>query len=426
MKTTARTFIYCFFILMLFAPAALSKTLPLTTPKAADLSESGLAEITALMQEHVDDKKLAGAVAVVARHGKIAYMKSVGKQDIEADIDMSDDTIFRIASMTKPITSVAVMILYDEGLIRLDDPLSKYIPEFARATVLAPKGRDADPVPAKRPITTEHLLTHTSGLTYHWNARLGRMYKEAGITHGLLPDDSTLAVKMKKLASIPLLHQPGEAWEYGLSVDVLGHVIEVVSGKTLEEFFEQRIFEPLGMDDTHFFIPPEKMDRLAAVYAPKPGGGLKRLDSEPVVEGSLVYSADHPYTGKRKYFSGGGGLCSTVGDYLRFCQMLLNGGELDGKRLLKAGTVRLMTRDHVGKLNKGHGFGLGFSVARNAAEAGGLDCIGSYGWGGFWYTTFFVDPNEKLIGICMGQLHPEGNATLNRQFKKLVYQAVLN
>jgi len=424
MKTTARTFIYCFFVLMLFAPVALSKALPLTTPKAVGLSESGLAEITSLMQEHVDEEKIAGAVAVVARRGKVAYLQSIGKQDIEADIDMSDDTIFRIASMTKPITSVAVMILYDEGLIQLDDPLSKYIPEFAEATVLAPGG--GDPVPVKRPITIEHLLTHTSGLTYHWNPRLGRMYKQAGITHGLLPDDSTIAVKMKKLASIPLLHQPGEAWEYGLSVDVLGRVVEVVSGKTLEEFFEQRIFEPLGMGDTHFFIPHGKMDRLAAVYAPKPGGGLKELDSEPVVEGSLVYSADHPYAGQRRYFSGGGGLCSTVGDYLRFCQMLLDGGELDGKRLLKPGTVRLMTRDHVGKLNKGQGFGLGFSVARNKKETGGLDCVGSYGWGGFWYTTFFVDPDKKLIGVCMGQLHPEGKATLNKEFKRLVYEAVLD
>ncbi|MHC4355293.1 MAG: serine hydrolase domain-containing protein [Planctomycetota bacterium] len=206
----------------------------------------------------------------------------------------------------------------------------------------------------------------------------------------------------------------------------LGHVVEVTSGMTLEEFFEQRIFEPLGMKDTHFFIPAEKMARLAAVYAPKSEGGLKQLDSEPVVEGSLVYRADHPYRGRRRYFSGGGGLCSTAGDYLRFSQMLLNGGVLDGKRLLKPGTVRLMTKDHVGKLSEGQGFGLGVSVTRNAAESGGLDCVGSFGWGGFWYTTFFVDPGKKMIGICMGQLHPEGDATLNKEFKRLVYQAVVN
>jgi len=426
MKKTIRTFVYCLFILATFAPAALSQGLPLAFPRTAGLSPDRLAEIGALMQEHVDQKKLAGAVAVVARRGKIAYLKSVGKQDIEADIDMTSETIFRIASMTKPVTSVAVMMLYEDGAVRLTDPVSKYIPDFADVAVLAPNQQNREKIPAKRPITIKHLLTHTSGLTYHWNRQLGPMYKEAGITHGLLPDDSVLAVKMKKLARIPLLHQPGEAWTYGLSVDVLGRVVEVASGKTLEEFFEQRIFEPLGMDDTHFFIPSDKMARLAAVYAPKAGGGLKRLGGEPVVEGPFAYRADHPYVGQRRYFSGGGGLCSTVGDYLRFSQMLLNGGELDGKRLLKVETVRLMTKDQVGKLSKGQGFGLGFSVTRNAAEAAGLDCVGSFGWGGFWYTTFFVDPEKKLIGICMGQLHPEGNATLNKQFKRLVYQAVLN
>jgi CubicO group peptidase (beta-lactamase class C family) len=426
MNKTARSFAYCLFILMLLAPVALGQALPLTTPKAVALSEKRLAEITALMLEHVDEEKLAGAVAVVARRGKIAYMKSIGRQDIEADIDMSADTIFRIASMTKPITSVAVMMLCQDGVVHLDDPVSKYIPDFTDVTVLAPNQQDGETIPAERPITIKRLLTHTSGLGYHWSPRVGRMYNEAGITHGLIPDDGKLAIKMKKLASIPLLHQPGEAWTYGLSVDVLGRVVEVASGKTLEEFFEKRIFEPLEMDDTHFFIPSEKMSRLAAVYAPKPGGGLKRLGSEPVVEGSLVYRADHPYTGRRRYFSGGGGLCSTVGDYLRFCQMLLNGGTLDGKRVLKRQAIELMTTDHVGELSKDQGFGLGFSVTRNAAEAGGLDCVGSFGWGGFWYTTFFVDPEKKLIGICMGQLHPEGDATLNKQFQRLVYEAVVN
>ena len=216
MKKIARTFVCCLLVLGTFAPAALSQGLARTTPRAARLSPDRLADITALMQEHVDEKKFAGAVAVVARRGRIAYMQSFGKQDIEADIDMSTETIFRIASMTKPITSVAVLILCDDGLVRLDDPVSRFIPEFADARVLTPKGQPGEAVPAKRQITIKHLLTHTSGLTYHWNARLGRMYKEAGITHGLIQDDSVLGEKMKKLARIPLLHQPGEAYEYGL------------------------------------------------------------------------------------------------------------------------------------------------------------------------------------------------------------------
>lgn len=424
MKRIARTFVFSLLVVTLLVPAALSQGLARTAPEGVGLSQARLAEITALMQQNMDQKKLAGAVAAVARRGKVGYLECVGKQDIEADIDMNAGTIFRIASMSKPITSVAVMILYDDGLVGLDDPVSKYIPEFADATVLAPEGQEPATVPAKRQITIRHLLTHTSGLTYQWNPRLGPLYKEAGITHGLLPDDSVLAEKMKKLARIPLLHQPGEAWEYGLSVDVLGRVVEVASGKTLEEFMEQRIFEPLEMKDTHFFIPAEKMSRLAAVYAPKPGGGLKRLGSEPVVEGPFSYRADHPYAGRRRYFSGGGGLCSTVGDYLRFAQMLLNGGELDGKRVLKRSTVQLMTRDHLGELSKDQGFGLGVSVARPARNSGEPDRAGSFGWGGFWYTTFFVDPKRELIAISMAQLHPEGGATLNKEFARLVYQAV--
>ncbi|MEA3224439.1 MAG: serine hydrolase domain-containing protein [Planctomycetota bacterium] len=426
MKKIARTFVYCLITLTLFAPRAWSQGLAETTPRSVGLSQERLAGITALMQKNVDERMLGGAVAVVARRGKVAYLESVGKQNIETGVDMSTNTIFRIASMTKPITSVAVMILYDDGLIRLNDPVSKYIPEFDKPTVLRPGQEGRKTVPARRKITIKHLLTHTSGLTYHWNARLGSLYKEAGITHGLLQDDSVLGEKMKKLARIPLLHQPGEAWTYGLSVDVLGRVVEVASGKTLEEFLEERIFEPLAMKDTHFFIPDEKMSRLAAVYAPRFDGGLRRLGSKSVEEGSLVYSADHPYAGQRKYFSGGGGLCSTIGDYLRFSQMLLNEGELDGKRLLKRRTVRLMIKDHVGKLSKDQGFGLGVSVTRDAVESGGLDSVGSFGWGGFWYTTFFVDPDKKMIGICMGQLHPSGDATLNKEFKGLVYKALLN
>ena len=426
MKKTTRTYVCCLLVLQLLTLTVWGQGLPKTTPESVGLSLERLADITKLMQKHVDDKKLAGAVAVVARRGKVAYLQSIGKQDIEANIDMDTNTIFRIASMTKPITSVAVMILYDDGLIQLDDPISKYIPEFSRPTVLARGRQRKDAVPAKQEINIKHLLTHTSGLTYQWDEHLGPLYKEAGITHGIVQDDSVLAEKMKKLARIPLLHNPGEVWTYGLSVDVLGRVVEVASGKTLKEFFEDRIFEPLGMKDTHFFIPYEKMTRLAAVYAPRQEGGLKRLDGERIVEGPFVYCADHPYEGQRKYFSGGGGLCSTITDYLRFSQMLLNGGELDGRRLLKQKTVQMMTSDHVGHLKKDEGFGLGVSVTRNSQESGGLDSVGSFGWGGFWYTTFFVDPRKDMIGICMGQLHPDGGSTLNRRFKSLVYQAVVD
>ncbi|MBN2139215.1 MAG: beta-lactamase family protein [Sedimentisphaerales bacterium] len=386
------------------------------------LSEEGLGRITALMRENVEKGRIGGAVAVVSRHGKIAYFQCAGKADIESGVDMQEDTIFRIASMSKPITSVAVLILYDQGKIRLEDPVSKYIPEFKEPKVLR-RGEEA--VKARREITIKDLLRHTSGLSYQWDSQLGPLYRQAGITHGVIGDDSVLAEKMKRLGGIPLLHEPGEAWTYSLGVDVLGRVVEVASGMSFKEFLDEQVFGPLGMKDSFFFVPEEKLGRLAVAYAPQAGGGLKRLDSEVVNEGPFSYCADHPYKGRKMYYSGGGGLCSTAGDYLRFCRMLLGGGQLGGVRILKKSTVAMMTTDQVGRLRQGEGFGLGVGIVRNAQEAGGLDCVGSYGWGGFWYTTFFVDPAKELIGICMGQIHPEGEATINREFKKLVYEAVV-
>lgn len=421
-----RTLVPCLLALQCLGSCALIQRLPQAAPESVGLSPEGLAEITTLMQAQVADEKLAGAVALVARRGKIAYLQVAGHQDREAELPMDTHSIFRIASMTKPITSVAVLMLYDDGLIQLDDPVSKYIPEFARPTVLRPGKTLDQAVPAQTEITIRHLITHTSGLTYHWDTHLGHLYKAADITHGLVQDDSTLEEKMKKLARIPLLHDPGEAWTYGLSTDVLGRVVEVASGQNLKAFFAERIFEPLGMQDTFFFVPDGKLSRLATVYAPKPTGGLKPLGSELVVEGSLVYRADHPYEGQRRYFSGGGGLCSTVTDYWRFAQMLLNQGEFQGRRLLESETVKLMTRDHVAGLKKDGGFGLGVSVKRETPSAALGDGTGAFGWGGFWYTTFFVDPEQQLIGVCMGQLHPDGGATLNSKFEGLVRQAVVD
>jgi CubicO group peptidase (beta-lactamase class C family) len=406
-------------VLALHAFASTSVQTTPVSPASLGLSQPRLAELTALMHHQVLEEKMVGSVALVARNGKIAYLEAIGKQDREANVPMDTHTIFRIASMTKPIASVAVMMLYDEGVIRLDDRVSKYIPEFENPTVLRPGQTQA--VPAKCEITIQHLLTHSSGLTYQWDKHLGPLYRAADITHGIVQDNSVLGDKMKKLARIPLLHDPGEAWTYGLSVDVLGRVVEVASGRSFQEFLSERIFTPLGMKDTHFFIPPDKQKRLATVYAAKPEGGLKRLDSELIVEGSFVYSAAHPYRGKRRYYSGGGGLCSTVTDYWRFAQMLLNKGTLEGHRILKSETVDLMTCDQVATIKKDDGFGLGVSVRRESTGSG----AGTFGWGGFWYTTFFVDPGQQLIGIAMGQLHPSGGASLNSKFEGLVRQALV-
>ncbi|MBM4024495.1 MAG: beta-lactamase family protein [Planctomycetes bacterium] len=419
-------------ILIALAPAALGQGLPKASPKSVGLSQERLDRIGALMQQHVDDGLLAGAVALVARDGKVAYLRSVGMQDKEKGIEMRPDAIFRIASMSKPITSVAVMMLYEEGRFRLSDPVSKYLPEFRAPKVLvitpaADGGKATEQlVPAKREITIRHLLTHTSGLTYHWDARVGAQYYEAEITHGLVQDPDRLADDMKKLAQLPLVHQPGEAYTYGLSTDVLGRLVEVVSGLPFDEFLRKRIFEPLRMNDTCFYLPDGKVSRLAAVYGPDAGGAVKRLGDGVLGDGPMRICVTYPHEGPKCYFSGGGGLCATVSDYARFCQMLLNGGELDGVRLLGRKTVELMTADHVGDLNPDSGFGLGFGVTRSLREAGELTGVGAYRWGGFWYTTFFIDPAEKLIGVCMAQLHPTGKATLNSKFEALAHQALVH
>lgn len=414
-------------ILFVFVPTLLGGPLQEASPESVGLSADRLERITALMRRNVEEDRLAGAVALVARDGKVAYLESVGMRDRENGEKMTADTIFRIASMTKPITSVAVMMLYEEGHFQLGDPVSKYLPAFENMKVLN-DGKDASSngtIDAKRPITIRHLLTHTSGLTYHWDPRVGEQYAEAGINHGLRQDEDPLAHDMENLADQPLVHQPGEAWTYGLSVDVLGRLVEVVSGLTLDEFFRTRIFEPLGMNDTHFYLPKEKVSRLAAVYGPDSNGGLRRLPEGTLGEGAMSVTITYPYERPRHYYAGGAGLSSTVMDYARFCQMLLNGGQLDGARLLSPETVTLMTTDHVGDLKNDSGFGLGFSVVRSLREAGELTSVGTYGWGGFWYTTFLIDPQEHLLAISMAQVYPSGNATLNDRLGILAHQAIV-
>jgi CubicO group peptidase (beta-lactamase class C family) len=422
--------LYVLVLLIALTPVC-GQGLPQASPASVGLSQERLDRITAVMQQHVDEGLLAGVAALVARDGKVAYLHSVGMQDREKSVAMTPEAIFRIASMSKPITSVAVLMLYEQGRYRLGDPVSEYLPEFKEMKVLVSQrtddGRTQEKlVPAKRPITIRHLLTHTSGLTYQWDPRIGAKYYEAGITHGLIQTPDSLADGIRKLARQPLVHQPGEAWNYGLSTDVLGRLVEVVSGISFDEFLRTRIFQPLRMNDTGFYLPDGKVSRLAAVYGPDPNGTLQRLGNGVLGDAPMQICVTYPCEGPRCYFSGGGGLCSTIADYARFCQMLLNGGELDGVRLLSPKTVELMTADHVGDLNPGSGFGLGFGVTRTLREAGELTSVGAYRWGGFWYTTFSIDPAEKLIGVCMAQVYPAGKATLNDKFEALAHQGIVN
>jgi CubicO group peptidase (beta-lactamase class C family) len=407
--------------------AGVSQELPIVKPESVGLSSERLQRIGTNVQRNIDDKRIAGAVTMVVRHGEVAWYKAQGMADREAHKTMGTDAMFRICSMTKPITSVAVMMLYEEGSFLLEDPVSKYLPEFkdSKVYVVPPKG-DPYSIPATREITIRDLLRHTSGLVYQWNPTLGPLYKSANVASGLLAYDGTVEDSVKRLAALPLLFSPGERWEYGLSVDVLGRLVEVVSGKPLDVFFRERIFDPVGMKDTYFYPPENKLDRLAAAYTYYDGKGLNRFPDAPIVEGPFSYSADYPYHGPKKLFSGGAGLVSTAEDYARFCQMILDRGKAGGKQLLSPKAVELMTHDQLGKISpeQDFGFGLGFGVAGVRAPLPELGSPGELNWGGFFYTSFIVDPKEDMIVIFMAQLHPTGGLGLDREVPELAYQAI--
>jgi CubicO group peptidase (beta-lactamase class C family) len=407
--------------------AASGQSLPSAKPESVGLSSERLERIATAVQRSIDDKRIAGAVTLVSRRGQIAWLKAQGMMDREAGKPMRPDAIFRICSMSKALTSLAVMMLYEEGRFQLGDPVSKYIPEFKNAKVLVkPASGDPYTIPATKEITILNLLTHTSGLTYNWNADLGAMYKEAGVAHGLLPYDGTIGDSVKRLAALPLLFNPGERFEYSLGVDVLGYLVEVVSGKTFDEFLHSRVFEPLGMKDTYFYVPEDKVKQLATAYTYYPDKGLNRFPDTPIVEGPFSYSADYPYRGPKKLYSGGAGLCSTATDYARFCQMMLDGGKAGGTRLLSRKSVELMTQDHLGKVSPDQGFGLGFGIDGVKSPLSELGSRGEYNWGGFFYTAFVIDPKEQMITVFMAQLHPTGDLNIDNLFHTLAYQAIID
>ena len=281
-------------------------------------------------------------------------------------------------------------------------------------------------IPATKEITIRHLLTHTSGLAYHWDQSLGSLYKDADVAHGLLVYDGTNQDSVRRLAALPLLFNPGERWEYGLGVDVLGYLVEVVSGQTLDEFLRARVFEPLGMKDTFFYVPEGKLDRLATAYTWYAEKGLSRFPDAPIVEGTFSYAADYPYRGPKKLFAGGAGLQSTALDYARFCQMMLDGGKAGALRLVSRKSVELMTHDQLGKVAPDQAFGLGFGIDGVKSPLGELGSRGEYNWGGFFYTAFWIDPQEQMITVFMAQLHPTGDLSLDRMFHTLAYQAIVD
>jgi CubicO group peptidase (beta-lactamase class C family) len=399
------------FLVLLLAVSVYAKELPTAAPEDVGLSSEKLQSVDKTVSELIDDNKVAGAVVVVARRGKVAYSKSFGKMDIEADKVMKEDTIFRIYSMSKPITTVAAMILFDEGKLKLDDPVAKYLTPFKGLKVHGPHGELQE---QQRPMSIRDLMRHTSGLTYgiFGDTPVDKKYRE----YKVLDRDSSLAEMVERLGKIPLLHQPGSKWQYSMSTDVLGRVVEVVSEKPLDEFFKERIFEPLDMKDSGFHVPQEKLNRFAANYAPDGNGGLKLKDSPSTSR----------YLKKPKRFSGGGGLVSTARDYTRFCQMLIDGGQLDGKRLLKEETVAMMLKNQTPKGAKnGDGFGLGFYVNMRRKTGDPPVAIGEYGWAGAASTHFWIVPKDDMIVIALQQ-HMPHKAIIKNKINPLVYGAIVD
>ena len=428
MRTTPlplRRFAWVLATTLLLAPLALAQDLPTAKPESVGLSPERLDRIGQEVQRDIDNKRIAGAVTLVMRHGKVAWFKPQGMADRENSKPMRTDAMFRICSMSKPITSLAAMMLYEEGRFLLDDPVSKYLPEFKNPKVyVKPSTGEPYTIPAMKEITIRDLLRHTSGITYQWQELLGPLYQKGKVPSGLIQYDGTLADMTRSLAAQPLLFNPGDRWEYGLGIDVIGRLVEVLSGKPLDVFFRERIFEPLGMKDTYFYVPDNKVDRLVTAYTYYDGKGLQRFPDTPVVEGPFSYTADYPYKGPKKLFSGGAGLVSTAQDYARFCQFVLDGGKVGSTRLISRKTLELMSHDQLGRISNDMTFGIGFGIDGEKTPLRELVSEGALGWGGFFYTLFKVDPKEQMTVIFMGQLHPTGDLTLDREVMVLAYQAI--
>ncbi len=401
-------------------------------PESVGFSSARLARIAAALQRYVDVGKAAGFIAAVAHCGQTVYLEKLGWMDREADKAMSFDAIFRIASMTKPVTAAALMMLYEEGYFTLNTPVSEFIPGFKDVKAFVRETPDGiELADLARPVTLRHLFTHTAGLSYGWNKEdpVDRLYQKQQQEANIPEDKVTVKDMVEMLTRVPLAFQPGTKWRYSLGIDVLGHIIEIISGKPLDEFLKARLFGPLGMVDTDFWLPREKADRLTALYGhPDNSPDLKLLEAP----------ADSPRFNKPAFLSGGGGLLSTAGDYARFLQMLVNGGELNGVRLLSPTTVDLFTINHApvaalpygfaqgeDLFHQGYGFSLGTRVLLDVAASGKAGSVGEFGWDGAFNTYFWVDRKQALYGLLMVQHAPNNYYPLADTFKQLTYQAMV-
>ena len=399
-------------------------------PKKAGFAPERLNRITDhLNRNYIEPGKIAGCQTLVARHGHVAYFKSLGLMDRERRTPMADDTIFRIYSMTKPITSVALMMLFEQGQFQLNDPVSRFIPEWREHRVwVSGEGSAMQTAAPERPMTMRNVLSHTGGLTYGaTNHPVDRIYREIGVNR---EEGETLSGFVQKLAKVPLRYTPGERWMYSLSTDVCGYLVEAISGKRFDQFLQENIFDPLDMKDTSFHVAPRKAARLAANYERQPDKTLKLIDDPERSK----------YLKEPTFFSGGGGLTGTTADYFRFCEMLRRGGELDGARILGRRTIELMHMNHlaggrdlstmaIGAFSEtayeGVGFGLGFATTLGEVAAGAI-AAGDYYWGGAASTIFWVDPKEDLVAIFMTQLMPSATFNFRGQLKNIIYSAIVD
>ena len=400
--------------------------LPTAEPEAVGMSSERLQRLDRVMQGYVDRDEVAGVVTLVARHGKVVHFSALGERNVESGSPMTHDSIFRIASMTKPIVSTALMMLYEEGYFQLRDPIAKWLPEFADMQVAVPSppqerlmGRYKT-IPAASPITVQQLLTHTAGLSNSYRGITQPEFLEMSAER---KRHDTVADMLQRLAQLPLNFHPGEHWEYGRATDVVGRLVEVMSGQTLDAFLRERIFVPLGMPDTHFYLPQSKLDRFAALYRPNAAGKIE-LAEAATIESRFVAE---PHV----YFSGAGGLVSTARDYFRFHQMMLNEGELEGTRIVSRKTVELMTANHTGDkgiwlTGPGYGFGLGYAVVTDLGPSGTPRSEGSFFWSGAYGTIFWVDPSEEVIGILLQQLRPYTHLNVRPDLATMTYQAIVD
>jgi CubicO group peptidase (beta-lactamase class C family) len=419
---------YLLFII-LFGSASLQsfgQAITNTGAESAGFSSERLKRMDLAMNDWVEKGYMNGGAALIIRDGKIAYHKAIGFNDLETKEPLQKDGIFRIASQTKAITSVAIMILFDEGKLLLTDPVSQYIPSFKKQSVLAkfnPADTSYTSVPAKRELTIKDLLTHTSGLGY---AQIGSkeanaIYAKNDITAGLGVKNKTLLETMTKLGELPLMHQPGEKFTYGLNNDVLGCLVEIISEMTLDEFFKTRIFEPLGMKDTYFNIPPSKAKRLVNLYTEEAPGKLVKADAGMLNSAAASNYPLVPHT----YYSGGAGLSSTLFDYGVFLQMLLNDGEYNGNRILGKNTVRMMITNQIDDINYGgNKFGLGFQLLTEKTSGQTPAQVGTFNWGGAFATSYWVDPQEKIVMLFYRQLQARSRNDVVEKFRALTYQAI--